>query len=75
MIRLIKKEDNIDIAALIRTVLDEYQVPKKGTAYEDPQLDAMFETYQKKQSAYFVLELSGKIVGCAGIALLQNASF
>ncbi|AMA49584.1 MULTISPECIES: GNAT family N-acetyltransferase [Flavobacterium] len=74
MIRLIRKEDNREVAALIRTVLEEYKAPKEGTAYEDPQLDVMFETYQKIQSAYFILELSGKIVGCAGIAPLKNAT-
>ncbi|MET3045210.1 GNAT family N-acetyltransferase [Flavobacterium covae] len=74
MIRLIRKEDNREVAALIRIVLEEYKAPKEGTAYEDPQLDVMFETYQKIQSAYFILELSGKIVGCAGIAPLKNAT-
>ncbi|MFK7001085.1 GNAT family N-acetyltransferase [Flavobacterium oreochromis] len=74
MIRLIKKEDNSEIATLIRSVLDEYKVPKEGTAYEDPQLDTMYETYQMARSAYFVLELSGKIVGCAGVAPLQNGT-
>lgn len=74
MIRLIKKEDNKEVATLIRTVLDEYKVPKIGTAYEDPQLEVMFEAYQMARSAYFVLEFLGEIKGCAGIAPLKEAS-
>lgn len=72
VIRLIKKEDNQAVAELIRSVFDEMEIPKVGTAYEDPYLDLMFEEYNKLKSAYFVVENEGKIVGCAGIAPLEN---
>ena len=72
VIRLIKKEDNQAVAKLIRSVFDEMEIPKVGTAYEDPYLDLMFEEYNKPKSAYFVVENEGKIVGCAGIAPLEN---
>ena len=55
-IRTIKKEDNQAVAHLIRSVFDEMEIPKVGTAYEDPYLDLMFEEYNKPQSAYFVVE-------------------
>ncbi|WP_338645899.1 GNAT family N-acetyltransferase [Flavobacterium sp. KS-LB2] len=71
-IREIKKEDNKAVAALIRAVFDELNIPKVGTAYEDPYLDLMFEEYSKPKSVYFVLEKEGKILGCAGIAPLEN---
>jgi putative acetyltransferase len=73
-IRLIEKKDNEQVAQVIRKVLEEFDVPKVGTAYADPQLDAMFQTYQELRFAYFVIEKDGEIVGCAGIAPLVNAS-
>jgi putative acetyltransferase len=72
IIRKIKKEDNSAVAALIRSVFDEMEIPKVGTAYADPYLDLMFEEYNKPQSVYFVVENEGKIVGSAGIAPLEN---
>ena len=51
-IRKIKKEDNSAVAALIRAVFDELNIPKVGTAYEDPYLDLMFEEYSKPKSVY-----------------------
>ena len=73
IIREIQKEDNEQIAAVIRQVLIELNVPKVGTAYADPQLDAMFETYNNPKSAYFVIENEGKIIGGAGISQLENS--
>ncbi|MFD2940464.1 GNAT family N-acetyltransferase [Flavobacterium notoginsengisoli] len=72
LIRAIEKEDNQSVASLIRSVFDEMEIPKVGTAYEDPCLDFMFEEYSKAKSAYFVVESDGEIVGCAGIAPLEN---
>jgi len=72
IIRKIKQEDNQAIAQLIRSVFDEMEIPKVGTAYEDPYLDLMFEEYSKPKSVYFVVENEGEIVGCAGIAPLEN---
>lgn len=73
-IRLIERSDNNKVALVIRTVLEELNVPKIGTAYADPQLDCMFETYQEPRSAYFVVENNGEIMGCAGIAPLANST-
>ena len=69
-IREIQKGDNAEIAQLIRTVLIEFKVPKVGTAYADPQLDCMFETYAPPKSGYFVIEADGKLIGGAGISHL-----
>lgn len=74
IIREIQKTDNVSVAKVIRSVLEEFSVPKVGTAYADPQLDCMFETYSEPQSAYFVVEAEGEIIGCAGIAPLANGS-
>jgi putative acetyltransferase len=54
-IRLIKENDNQEVARLIRSVFDEMEIPKVGTAYEDSCLELMYEEYSKPQSAYFIV--------------------
>ena len=71
-IRPIKSLDNPIIEKLIRTVFEDMGVPKKGTAYEDKELYSMFESYNKPNAAYFVMEVANTIVGGAGISLLKN---
>ena len=73
MIRLIQQTDNPETARIIREVLTEFEVPKKGSVYEDISLDTMFEAYDKPRHAYFILEENGKILGGAGIAPLKNS--
>ncbi|WP_027067269.1 MULTISPECIES: GNAT family N-acetyltransferase [Maribacter] len=72
VIREIRKEDNPQVAKVIRQVLADLGVPKVGTAYEDPSLDQMFEHYEKPKATYFVAEANGSILGCAGVAQLDN---
>ncbi|MAN59835.1 MAG: GNAT family N-acetyltransferase [Flavobacteriaceae bacterium] len=72
IIRPIEKKDNPHIAWVIRSVLEDFGVPKVGTAYADTALDCMFETYQKERSEYFVVEENGTIIGGGGIAQLDN---
>lgn len=73
-IRPIEKKDNAAIASVIRMVLSEYNVPKVGTAYADPQLDFLFETYDIKKAIYYVVEKGNIIIGGAGIMQLENES-
>ncbi|MGA1029669.1 MAG: GNAT family N-acetyltransferase [Flavobacteriaceae bacterium] len=72
-IRPIRPADNLLLAKVLRTVLLEMGVPKIGTAYADPELDCLFETYQKKRTQYFVIEHNHTLLGGAGIAPLPNA--
>lgn len=72
VIRKIEKKDNQGVAQLIRSVFDELNIPKVGTAYADPYLDLMYEEYSKPKSAYFVVESQGRVVGVAGVAPLEN---
>ena len=44
-IRPIDIKDNRELSLVIRSVLIEMGVPKTGTAYEDEELDAMYEAY------------------------------
>ena len=71
-IRYIEKSDNTKIAAVIRKVIIEMGAPKTGIAYEDQELDAMFEAYEKDRFIYFVVENGKQIFGGAGIAPLKN---
>jgi len=73
LIREIQQKDNKAIANVIRTVFISDDYPKTGTAFEDPQLNQMFETYQQPNSIYFVVESSNQIVGGAGVSPLQNS--
>ena len=72
IIRQIELGDNPAIAKVIRDVLIELNVPKVGTAYADPYLDYLFETYNVSNAMYFVIEKDGRIIGGAGIMQLEN---
>ena len=45
-IRLVRPEDNVVLAHVLREVLIEMKVPFDGTALSDPELDAMYDAYQ-----------------------------
>ncbi|MFL9844781.1 GNAT family N-acetyltransferase [Flavobacterium rhizosphaerae] len=73
MIREIQPDDNPYIAAVIRTVFEELDAPKTGTAYADTSLDNLFKNYNKPNSVYYIAQQSnGQIAGGAGIAPLDN---
>lgn len=72
LIREIRPEDNAEVARVVREVLIEMGVPKVGTAYADKALDCMYETYDVQRAVYFVVAEEGSILGCAGIAQVQN---
>lgn len=72
IIREIQQEDNAEVARVVREVLVEMGVPKVGTAYADKALNIMYETYNVPKATYFVVEDKGKIIGCCGVAQLEN---
>lgn len=72
IIRVIEQQDNEAIANCIRLAIPEFDVPKIGTAYEDPETDAMFEAYQGEREVYYVIEEDGEVVGGAGIKQLRD---
>jgi putative acetyltransferase len=71
-IREIELKDNEQVAKVIRKVLVDLGVPKVGTAYADKALDSMFENYTSLRSSSFVVVENDEILGCAGIAPLEN---
>lgn len=72
IIRKIQAKDNEQVEAIIRKVLVELGVPKVGTAYEDEALKDMYGAYAKERSDYFVVDANGSVIGCAGVAPLDN---
>lgn len=72
MIRKIQKKDNVALAALIRTVFDEFNAPKTGTVYDDSETDHLFETFENKNAVLFVAEEQGMIIGACGIYPTQD---
>lgn len=72
IIRPIQPKDNPHVATLIRKVLEDFGVPKVGTAYADASLDRMYETYDLPRNCYFVIDDDTNILGGAGIAPLAN---
>ncbi|WP_455915847.1 GNAT family N-acetyltransferase [Pantoea agglomerans] len=71
-VRPITLNDNPQIAQVIRDVSAEFGLTAdKGFTVADPNLDHLFELYSEPDSAYWVIELEGKIVGGGGVAPLQ----
>ena len=71
-IRPIVAADNPTVAAIIRTVMPEFGASGEGYSIADPEVDAMFESYNTERSAFFVLEVEGRVVGCGGVAPLTG---
>lgn len=66
-IRNIEEQDNVALAKIIRSTLEEFGANQPGTVYFDPTTDNLFQLFQTAGSAYFVAELDGDVVGGGGI--------
>lgn len=66
-IRPLRAGDNISIAAIIRKILAEFGANKPGTVYFDPTTDNLFQLFETPDSAYFIAEAEGNIVGGSGV--------
>ena len=69
-IRPIESRDDAAMAQVIRTVMPEFGAIGDGFAINDPEVDWMQRAYAVPRSAYFVVELDGKVVGGGGVAPL-----
>jgi putative acetyltransferase len=70
--RPIRREDNEKVARVIRTVMTEFGCVGEGYSINDPEVDAMFETYDNERSVFFVVTRQGEILGCGGIGPLAG---
>src|ERR1700760_447711 len=67
-IRNIQPGDNIELARIIRASLVEFDVPKIGTVYSDPDTDRLFGLFtEAPASCYFVAEEDGVLMGGCGV--------
>ncbi len=71
-IRPIQKQDNPQVARLIRDVMTEFQAVGEGYSIDDPDVDDMYGSYRNKRSCYYVIADCDKVVGCGGIAPLTG---
>ncbi len=72
VIREIKKNDNAQIEKIIKACFHEFDIPLKGTAYEDIETTRMFESYQKSNEVYYVIDNNGEVLGGAGVKHLRG---
>jgi putative acetyltransferase len=72
LIRPIEPRDDAAVAAIIRSVMPEFGAGGEGFAIHDPEVGGMCAAYTKPRSAYFVLEVDGKVVGGGGVAPLEH---
>lgn len=72
VIREIRKQDNARIEQIIRAAFPEFNIPLTGTAYEDEETPRMFESYQKDNEVYYVIEINGEVLGGGGIKQLRG---
>ena len=66
-LRTIQKEDNVQLAQIIRDTLTEFKANKPGTVYYDETTDQLFELFQKPGSIYYVALMDDELVGGGGI--------
>lgn len=65
--RLLSRDDNKEIAAVIRSVLAEFKANKPGTVYYDPTTDDLYSLFSREGAEYHILETDGLLAGGAGI--------
>ncbi|MGM9902458.1 hypothetical protein A5844_000022 [Enterococcus sp. 10A9_DIV0425] len=69
LIREMKRKDNQQVKQIIQSSLKSVGLAIEGTAYFDPQLNDLFDFYQKlPHGKYWVVEIDQKVVGGIGIA-------
>lgn len=73
LIRPILPPDDAAVAGVIRTVMPEFGAGGEGFAIHDPEVDWMSRAYAQPRSAYFVVDVGGRVLGGAGVAPLQGA--
>ena len=66
-IREIEKNDNLQLAQIIRNSFEEYGAPMYGTVYSDPTTDDLYRLFRAEKSILWVALTDNKIAGCCGI--------
>ncbi len=71
-IREIQKTDNPIINNLVINTLHEFGAKGPGFASSDEELKDMYTAYQAANKQFYVVELDGEVLGCAGVAPLDG---
>jgi putative acetyltransferase len=71
-IRSIEKDDNAMVADIIRLVMTEFQAVGCGYSINDSEIDDMYTAYAAADSAFYVVELGGRVLGCGGFGPLTG---
>lgn len=73
-IRLIRQSDNLQMMTIIKKTLKEFGADRPGFAFVDPELENLYDAFQGKFSAYYVIEKNAdqKVVGGAGYGPLMG---
>jgi putative acetyltransferase len=72
----IRPVEPADVPALLTIIADtrgEYGIAERGVELLDPADHALYATYQRQRTLYFVAMLNGEVVGGAGVAPLAGA--
>jgi len=72
-IRLIEMDDNAMVADIIRLVMTEFQAVGCGYSINDSEVDNMHAAYALQGSAFYVVTLDDRILGCGGFGPLAGA--
>ena len=72
-IRLIEPADVPALLDIIASSRGEYDIAARGVDLLEPADRALYATYQRQRSLYFVALLDGEVVGGAGVAPLAGA--
>ena len=71
-IRPIEEGDNAVVAEIIRLVMTEFSAVGHGFSINDSEVDDMYSAYTQKGSAFYVVELDGRVLGCGGFGPLTD---
>jgi putative acetyltransferase len=72
-IRPIERADVPALLDIIASSRGEYGIASRGVELLEPADHALFDTYQRQRTLYFVALLEGEVVGGAGVAPLAGA--
>ena len=72
-IRLIETDDNAVVAEIIRQVMTEFQAVGRGYSINDSEITNMHSAYAQEGSAFYVVTLDDRVLGCGGFGPLTGA--
>ena len=71
-VRRVEARDDVQLARIIRTVMEEYGSTGEGSSYHDPEIDAVSRAYAGERAAYFVVADGDRVLGGGGIGPLAG---